>query len=148
MASYLDETCNYMHHNNSFCMTCLLLNPMVKTTRGRILQQGTVAAHDFRTKKCLTETSQNNNEVKYNWNNHLTLAWVTRSESKIEARTQRMAVKRDVIAGNACSGLPLLLLTAQESLSSPLLILNLHASTGVIYHRLELSQIFWTANAF
>ena len=34
--------CNYVNHSNGFCMTCLLLNPMVKTTRGRILLQGTV----------------------------------------------------------------------------------------------------------
>ena len=33
-ASYLGETVNQVNQHNSFCMTPLLWNPMVKTTRG------------------------------------------------------------------------------------------------------------------
>ena len=40
-----------------FCVTCLLLNPMVKTTRGRILLQGTVGRlRDSPTDKQVGET--------------------------------------------------------------------------------------------
>ena len=42
ITSHLDETYNKVHHRNGFCMTCILCNPMIKTTWGRILLQDTV----------------------------------------------------------------------------------------------------------
>ena len=41
LAPYLFETFYYVNHHNSFCMTYLLWNPMIKPTRGWI---STIAA--------------------------------------------------------------------------------------------------------